>query len=96
MKLRSVAIGLALAAAVFLTMACGGGDNAKSSATPTISPSSSLTDQALKDYFQQLTTILTGVGAQMTQMNNQYPSAGEDPDQARQFLAHFLPVLPMR
>lgn len=92
MKLRSLGILLALAAAVFLTVACGGGDNTKSSATPTSGPSSSVTDQALKDYFQQLSTILIGVDAQMTLLGSQYPSAGEDPDQTRQFLAQFLPT----
>ena len=91
MKLRSLVMFLTLSAAASLSMACGGGDDTRSSATPTNSPSSSVTDQALRDYFQQLSTILTGVDAQMQQLNNQYPSAGEDPDQTRQFLAQFLP-----
>lgn len=92
MKLRCLGMFLALAATVLVTMACGGGDNIKNSATATNSPSSSVTDQALKDYFQQLSTILTGVDAQMKQLGSQYPSAGEDPDQTRQFLAQFLPI----
>jgi hypothetical protein len=92
MTLRSLGILLALAAAVFLAVACAGGDNTKSSATPTNSPSSIASDQALKDYFQQLSTILTGLDAQMTQLNSQYPGAGSDPDQTRQFLSQFLSV----
>jgi hypothetical protein len=94
--LRSLGILLALAAAVFLTVACAGGDNTKSSATPTNSSgsgaSSTASDQALNDYFQQLGTILTGLDTQMTQLNSQYPSAGSDPDQTRQFLSQFLSV----
>ncbi len=96
MTLRSLGILLALAAAVFLAVACGGGDNTNSSATPTSSgngaASSANSDQALKDYFQRLGAILTAVDDQMTQLNSQYPSGGEDPDQTRQFLAQFLPV----
>jgi hypothetical protein len=95
MKLRSLGILLALAAAVFLTVACGGGDNT-SSATPTSSgnsaSSSTVSDQALKDYFQQLSTILTAVDAQSKQLDAQYPSVGQDADQTRQFIGQFLPV----
>jgi hypothetical protein len=96
MKLRSLGILLALAAAVFLAVACGGGDNTKSSATPTSSGNSAAgstaSDQAFKDYFQQLSTILTTVDAQSKQLNTQYPNAGQDPDQTGQFLTAFLPV----
>jgi hypothetical protein len=96
MKLRSLGILLALAAAVFLTVACGGGDNTTSSATPTSgggnAPTSTVSDQALKDYFQKLSTILTGVDSQSKQLDTQYPNAGQDPDQTRQFLAQFQPV----
>jgi hypothetical protein len=83
MKLRSLGILLALAAALSLTMACGGGDN---------SPSSSVTDQALRDYFQGLSGILNGVDAKSNQLNSQYPNAGQDPDQTRQYLSQFQPV----
>jgi hypothetical protein len=90
MKLRSLGIVLALAAVLHLGIACGGGDNANSNASPTNGPSSSVADPAL--YFQQLGGILSGVNDQTSQLNSQYPAAGADPDQTRQYLSQYLPV----
>ncbi len=91
MKLRSLVIVLALAAVLALAIACGGGDNANGSASPTNGPSSSVADPAL-NYFQQLSGILSSVNDQTSQLNSQYPSAGADPDQTRQYLSQYLPV----
>lgn len=91
MKLRSLAIVLALAGVLALAIACGGGDNANGSATPANGPSSSIDGQAL-NYFQQLSGILTSVNDQTKQLNSQYPAAGADPDQTRQYFSQYLPV----
>jgi hypothetical protein len=85
MKLRSLGIVLALAAVLHLGIACGGGDNANSNA------SSSVADPAL-NYFQQLRGILSSVNDQTSQLNSQYPSAGADPNQTRQYLSQYVPV----
>ncbi len=88
MKVRSLGILLALAAALFLTVACGGATTG--SATPTNDGSGSAVDQALKDYFQQLSAILTRTDDQSSQLQSQYPKVGADPDQTRQYLSQFL------
>jgi hypothetical protein len=93
MKLRSLGILLAVSVALLVTLACGSGDNTTGSATPANSASSSVVDQALKDYFQQLSTILTHADDQSSQLQSQYPSAGSDPDQARQYLSQFLGII---
>jgi len=88
MKMRSLGVLLALAAALFLTVACGGATTG--SATPTNNGSGSAVDQALKDYFQQLSAILTKANDQSSQLQSQYPKVGADPDQTRQYLSQFL------
>ena len=90
MKFPSLGVLVVLAAALFLTMACSGDDNNKSSVTPVSNGSSGGTGQALKDYFQQLNTILTNWNDQSSQLQSQYPKVGADPDQTRQYLSQFL------
>lgn len=92
MKFPSLGVLVVLAAALFLTMACGGDDNNKSSVTPVSNGSSGGTGQSLKDYFPQLNTILTNWNDQSSQLKSQYPGAGSDPDQTRQYISKFLPV----